>query len=202
MAGGAVTGVRTSNGQYATDHVICAAGIDSVELLAPVGIRLPLRPMKREVLVTEPIRPLFDPMVVSFVGDAISQTLRGEIVAENAEGEEEMDTRSWSSSLKFTEMGARKLLRLFPCLADVRIARQWAGSYDMSPDHRPILQAFSSPRGLALAAGYSGHGFMLGPMVGKIMAQLVLRGHSEFDVSTFRLERFAGTELSVETTVI
>ena len=113
-----------------------------------------------------------------------------------------MDTLSEASSFAFSEMAARKTLSLFPCLKHVRLQRQWAGTYDMSPDHRPILQAFDSPQGLLTAVGYSGHGFMLAPMVGKIIADLALDGHSDFDVSTFRVERFSDPNLRIETTVI
>jgi sarcosine oxidase subunit beta len=201
-AGGSVTGVETSEGFIATSNVVCAAGIESMDLLKPVGIDLPLRAMKREALVTEPVRPFFDPMIASLHGHAMYQTLRGEVVAEMSEGEEQMDTRSWSTSFSFLEMSARGMLTLMPCMRDVPVQRAWGGTYDMSPDHRPILQAFSSPRGLALAAGYSGHGFMLATMVGKIIAELVIHGRSTFDISTFQLERYTGPELRTETTVI
>lgn len=201
-AGGHVIGVQTSKGFIGSSIVICAAGMHSVDLLRPLGIELPLRAMKREVLVTEPIRPFLDPMVVSLRGHSMVQTMRGEFVAECEEGEEEMDTMSQASSFAYSEMAARKVLALFPCLRDVRLQRQWAGTYDMSPDHRPILQAFDSPKGLLTAVGYSGHGFMLAPKVGQIIADLALTGRSDFDVSTFRLERFTDPNLRIETTVI
>lgn len=130
------------------------------------------------------------------------QTMRGEFVAECEEGEEEMDTMSLASSFAYAEMAARKVLTLFPCLRDVRLQRQWAGTYDMTPDHRPIIEAFDSPKGLLTAVGYSGHGFMLAPKVGEIIADLALTGHSDFDVSTFRVERFTDPNLRIETTVI
>lgn len=202
-AGGRVTGVQTSDGLVATDVVVCVAGVHSVGLLAPLGIELPLRPRKQEVLVTEPIKPFLDPMLVSVRGHSMFQTLRGEFVAECGERKDERpDTMSWSSTFPFLETCARKLLELLPCMRDVRVARQWAGTYDTSPDHRPVLQAFSDPAGLLLASGFSGHGFMLAPMVGKIMAELAIDGQSRFDISSFDLARFSRPGLRSETMVI
>lgn len=202
-AGGRVVGVQTSEGAIRTNTVICAAGIHSMMLLEPLGIKLPLRPRKQEVLVTEPIKPFLDPMLVSVRGHSIFQTMRGDIVAECSDKREEnADTLAWDSTFSFLETCARKLLEVLPCLRDVPVQRQWAGTYDTSPDHRPILQAFSDPQGLLLCAGYSGHGFMLAPMVGKIMAELAIDGASTFDISTFSLERFTRPDLQVETLVI
>ncbi len=201
-SGGEVQGVQTSDGLIETNHVVCVAGMHTPGLLKQFGIEMPVVPVRREVLVTEPLRPFVRVMTVSLRGHSMFQTLRGEFVAECHDGEAEEETMSWSSTFSYAELAARKVLDLFPCLRDVHVVRQWAGTYDMSPDHRPIFQSFDNPRGLHVAVGFSGHGFMLAPMIGKIMAELVLEGQSSFDISTFRLERFADPNLAIETTVI
>ncbi len=77
-----------------------------------------------------------------------------------------------------------------PALAQTEIVRGWAGLYDVSPDNHPILGE-SEVRGFYLACGFSGHGFMHGPVVGKLMAELILNGRiTGIDIAPLSLQRF------------
>ena len=88
------------------------------------------------------------------------------------------------------------LRRVFPNLRDVTVARSWAGYIDMTPDMIPVLGGVDTPRGLVLATGFSGHGFMLGPVAGRLTSEVILRGKPSLDITAFRLDRFAdGTSL-------
>jgi sarcosine oxidase subunit beta len=77
-----------------------------------------------------------------------------------------------------------------PKLGAVRVLRQWAGLYDISPDQGPIIGAVDSPSGLYLASGFMGHGFMMAPVIGKRLAALLARGESSRELETWRLARF------------
>jgi sarcosine oxidase subunit beta len=81
-----------------------------------------------------------------------------------------------------------RLAHRYPPAADVRIARAWAGLYDMTPDAHPIVGRVAE--GVFAACGFSGHGFMQSPAVGRAVAELVVRGETSLDLSPYALERF------------
>ncbi len=93
-----------------------------------------------------------------------------------------------------------RLARRYPPAAGVGVQRAWAGLYDMTPDAHPILGAVGE--GIYAACGFSGHGFMQSPAVGRALAEEILHGASELDLSSFRLERFAGETVFPETLVL
>jgi glycine/D-amino acid oxidase-like deaminating enzyme len=84
----------------------------------------------------------------------------------------------------------RRFYELFPALAGLGLARSWAGWIDLTPDLIPIIGAVRSPKRVYVAAGFSGHGFALGPAIGKLMAQLIVEGRSSIDLARFRPSRF------------
>ena len=81
--------------------------------------------------------------------------------------------------------------RLFPGLPELAIERSWAGYIDVMPDAVPVLDEAPTPRGLIVATGFSGHGFAMGPIVGRLIAELVADGKASLDIRGFRLARFA-----------
>ena len=93
-----------------------------------------------------------------------------------------------------------RLARRYPPAAGVQVERAWAGLYDMTPDAHPILGKVSN--GVYAACGFSGHGFMQSPAVGRALAEEILLGDSELDLSSFRLDRFAGETVFPETLVL
>ncbi len=198
---GRVGRVETSRGNIETEWVINAAGGHARHFAAQLGVDLPIRTMKREAMVTESYKPFLDPFIVSLRGHAIFQTLRGEVVIEVSDPMAP-ETHEVGSTVRFLERSAREALRLMPCLADLRVIRQWAGWYDVSPDNRPILGPVEQVAGFLQASGYSGHGFMLAPVVGQILADLVTRGTTDLPIASFALSRFDGRSLTKETAVI
>ena len=80
--------------------------------------------------------------------------------------------------------------RMFPAIGDVTMIDSWAGYMDATPDALPVLDSIEKPRGLVLATGLSGHGFGLGPIVGRLAAELVTEGKTSFDIKPFRFSRF------------
>lgn len=202
VAGGRVTHVQTTAGPIACDWVVNAAGAWSRELAKGVGIDLPVKPERHEILVSEPLKPFLDPMLVDLSnGYYINQDMRGELVGGlGTHTEESMD---WSSSLEFLREFAKSTVRLLPRLGPVRVLRQWAGSYDKTPDAKPILGiAEGGPSNLVQANGFSGHGMMISPMVGLLTAQLIAGRKTDLDLSPFALERFERGEVKPDALVV
>ncbi len=81
--------------------------------------------------------------------------------------------------------------RLFPTIADLKVTETWAGYMDATPDALPVLGAVERPRGFVFATGFSGHGFGLGPVAGRLVAELIADGKTSLDIHSFRFSRFA-----------
>ena len=110
---------------------------------------------------------------------------------------------AWHSSLDFLRAFSKTTVRLLPCLGPVRVLRQWAGSYDKTPDAKPILGvAQAGPSNLVQANGFSGHGMMISPMVGVLVAQLIAGKRPDIPLRPFALERFARGEVEPDPMVI
>lgn len=193
--GGRITGVQTDRGAIASPLVVLAAGPWTRHLAAMVGVSLPNRQERHEIMVSEGLKPFLDPMVISISnGIYFSQSMRGEIVGGIGDPTEphwtdpaQFDTRS---QLRFAVRFAKALLAYFPRAAGVRMMRQWAGMYDVTPDHRPILGGVPGLEGYWHICGFSGHGFMLGPMTGKRMARHILTREKDDIIESLSLERF------------
>ncbi|HPE69394.1 MAG TPA: FAD-binding oxidoreductase [Thermotogota bacterium] len=198
---GRVSGVTTDKGSIETPVVINAAGGWSHEIGEMAGLDLPVFSERHEILVTEPVNPILDPMVMSFSYNIYcQQTPHGSFIMGHGP-ENEPPGHNQESSWQFLESMAKKATWLLPPLAKLRIVRQWAGSYNMSPDRQPIVCASEQLEGFFMAIGFSGHGFMLGPAIGTLMADLVLRRPLTWDV-TLDLGRFSRQEIISEPSVV
>jgi glycine/D-amino acid oxidase-like deaminating enzyme len=89
------------------------------------------------------------------------------------------------------QRGLAEFRRLFPAVSGLAIERSWAGYIDVTPDAVPVLGAVPAVGGLAVATGFSGHGFAMGPIAGRLMAELVVDGKTSLDLHGFRFSRFA-----------
>ena len=179
------------------DVLVIAAGAYSGEF----GVELPIRPLARQLLETDPIEGLPDdlPMVVEaesgFHVRRRDDCLR--IAMTDARPrwgfEETVDESVFADRLE-------RLAHRYPSAARTRIARAWAGLYDMTPDAHPIIGPVGD--GLYAACGFSGHGFMQSPAVGRAVAQELLFGESSLDLTPYRLERFSGDTVFPENLVL
>lgn len=200
-AAGAASGVETTRGRIHARHVVLAAGAWSREVAATAGIEIPTHPERHEILVTEALKPFLRPMVVDLSnGLYASQAMRGEVVG--GMGFPHHEGPSWASTFEFMQGFARALTRLLPTLGGVNVLRQWAGSYDMSPDHKPILGQVDGLERLYVACGLAGHGFMIAPMAGQLIAELISERKTSLDIHKFRLSRFAEGDIEMEKMVI
>ena len=191
-SGARLTHVETDRGAVACELVVNAAGAWSKQVAALAGVATPNRPTRHEILVGEPLEPFLDPLV-SLLGTGLyfSQSQRGELVGGMGDPDEP-EGLSLGSTLRFLTRFARAATRVMPRLGGVKVVRQWAGCYDVTPDNNPIL----GPAGFAnfhQLHGFVGHGFMMAPAMAERYADwLTGRGKDElFD--RFSLARFADT---------
>ncbi len=189
--------VHTSASTYSADYVVNATAAYAPAIAAGVGVSLPIKPVRRELVVTEPLQHFMKPMLVSLkYGITIHQSLRGEFIGHTSMGEPQNFDNT--ASLGFMVKYARDIIRLLPFMRNVRIVRQWAGTYDMTPDNSPVLGPSPSLPRFINAAGSSGHGFMMAPAVGKFIAEYITTGRINELMKPFALERFEKGELLTE----
>ncbi|HWC31744.1 MAG TPA: FAD-dependent oxidoreductase [Actinomycetota bacterium] len=193
---GRVTGVQTTRGDVEADVVVsCVAGWSTL-VCDLAGVPLPITPHILQALVTEPLKPLLDVVIVSSQMHVyISQTDRGEFLM-GAEIEP-YTTYKGQSTFPFLEYSARHTLELFPQLETVKVLRQWTGLCDLSPDYSPILGK-TEVENFHVSAGWGTYGFKAAPIVGVTLAELVATGTTPRLIAPFELERFYRDELVSE----
>lgn len=195
---GKITGVETASGEIVSaDRVIVATGIHAPELLAPLGLDLPLRVKLVCVLQSVPLPPIFEQVFgVANADCAGRQELDGRLRVTTGIGDWPHEPEFWSTDAlapRAADIAAliERVSHVLPALADAGVARVWGGLIDLTPDALPAIDAHTGLGGLIVAAGFSGHGFGIGPVTGEILADLALSKQPRFDLAPFRLGRFA-----------
>ncbi|WP_349827204.1 NAD(P)/FAD-dependent oxidoreductase [Brevibacterium litoralis] len=200
---GHVTGVRTSAGDIACDHVVCTAGAWSAGVAATAGIDLPVTPLRRQIAVTDAVD--FDTRDLPFTLDfATSFYFHGEGAGLLMGSPERTDLHDFDmrQDPAWQEYLGELLAHRAPALGDVRLASGWAGLYECTPDHNALIGSAREVEGFHYACGFSGHGFLQGPAVGVVLRDLVLGRAPEIDVSGLSVERFTTSALRPEVNII
>ena len=183
MAGDRVNGVIVDGAEEITaETVVNATDGWSREVSALASLAVPNTPVRREVFVTEPMQPFMRAAITFYrpVEGWFNQTLRGELVA-GVTAPDEPPGMNQASSFGFLTRTAATLLEKAPRLGHLRIIRQWAGVYDMTPDRLPIVGSVDRRPGFVQMNGYSGRGFALAPFLAQeLSAQLVTGQRSTF----------------------
>jgi sarcosine oxidase subunit beta len=193
---GRVTGVRTNRGPIATPKVLCAVAGHTPRITQLLGLRTPIQIHPLQAMVTEPMKPWLDPILVSgSLHIYVSQSARGELVM--GASLDPYEVQSTRSTLDFVESLAAHMLDMFPFLSHVKVNRQWAGMADMTPDFAPIMGR-TPVEGFYLDAGWGTWGFKATPVSGKTMAYTVAHDEEHELIKSFRLSRFADYELTGE----
>lgn len=200
--GSRITAVHTSQGTIYTDTIVNAAGGYAKAVGRMAGIELPIYPERHEILVTEPVEPTVGPMVMSFYHNIYCQQSPHGSFIMGLGHPDEPEGYNIKSSWQFLEEMAAKLVSIMPQLGELNVIRQWAGLYDMCPDRTPILGSSPEVSRFFTAAGFSGHGFMISPVTGQLMAEMVLGKPTLFPVDMFDAGRFERGELFVEPSVV
>ncbi len=180
---------RTPAEELDADLLVVAAGPWSAELAARAGVELPVRPLCRQLLATSPLEELPDdlPMVIE-EETGFHFRRRGErIVLAMHDPEPRWTFEAAVDESVYADWLAR-LARRYPPAAAATIADAWAGLYDMTPDAHPIVGPVAD--GVYAVCGFSGHGFMQSPAVGRAVAEEIVHGQASLDLRPYRLERF------------
>ncbi len=186
--------VRTDKGEtFSGGMVINCAGPWVAEVGKLLGLSLPVFPDRHEGLVTEECPDLCEPMIVDYRPDGcyFFQYRSTRHIIGCYTPKPLISGLDNSSSFEFLTEMPRRMARLIPALGDVKVLRQWAGSYEMTPDGNPIVSE-TEIKGFYVVGGMCGHGFMLGPAIGKLFAEKVVKGESSIPLDEFRLDRDFG----------
>lgn len=199
VEGSRVTGVETPGGRIASGAVLVAGGPWTRGLVSPLGLDLPIRATRHQVVtmeVPEGTVPLGHVFVDMGLGIYTRPDVGGQFLAGSVEEgpDEEVNADAFNEGMDFAfaERMSRRLAHRIPAFADVGVKGGYASLYDVTPDWQPILGAAPGVEGLYIAAGFSGHGFKLSPAVGEALAGLIATGRfHQVDLGLFRLSRFA-----------
>jgi sarcosine oxidase, subunit beta len=195
-SGGKVTAVKTAKGDYGCDTVVVAAGPQIPQLMAQLGVDVPLAAARAEMIITEPapMMPLTGVDGHKLYG---RQTMRGNLAYGGGPHEwldTEADGPAARPSTPLARGLAKRLAELFPKAAHLNVIRSWAGVIENSPDGRPIIDRLTSPDNVVVAS-MSSVGFGLSPASGHAIRDLVLDGACSFaNLDLFKLSRFDGLE--------
>jgi sarcosine oxidase subunit beta len=194
-----VTGVRTNDGNIAAGVVICAQNIWTGEVARWTGVELPLVLSRHAVFTLEAPKP-YD-RTLPIVKDLASPSKlymrsyggRQLLVGDGNEGETVAtpDTEQADVGLDYVADIGEQVAHRLPAFADAGLAASWTGVYDVTPDWNPVLGAVPGLPGLHVAYGFSGHGFKLSPIVGRLVAEAALGVAPDIDLSPYALSRFA-----------
>jgi sarcosine oxidase subunit beta len=202
---GRITGVETSQGPVSAAAVVNAAGPWAGLLAATCGIDLPLEPVPRNVVATGPFPGAPERRTLVIDADSSFYFHRegpGVLMGMGSADEGASFDTSVDEAM-VTEELLPTAVRVFPSLERAGIARMWAGLYEMTPDRHPILGPVAELEGLYLACGFSGHGFQHAPVVGKLLAEMIVEGEARtVDISGLSLQRFARGDLVREGHVV
>ena len=200
--GSKILAVCTDQGEIATNRVVNACGAWSPEVAAMLGVELPNKPHRHEICSSEPLKPWLTPLVADLSnGLYFSQSTRGEIVGgiSNHDVPEGIDMRS---SIKFLSLYASALVKTVPSVGAVKVLRQWAGCYDLTPDQNPIVGQVDGVDEFYQASGFMGHGFMMAPVMGKLLADHIVNATDLPLFQRWNLRRFREGNLLKESMII
>ena len=200
-AGGNIAGVETTKGYFEAKKVINCANVYAPMLAAMVGEDIPVTSERHQALVTEPVAPLIDCMVMSFHrGYYVQQTPHGSFVM--GIGPREEPSFNSKSSWQFLEQNCAVMCEALPILRKLKVVRQWAGQYDLSPDRNPVIDEAKKAKGFYSVCGFSGHGFMVAPRVAILVANHITGQSDTMDIKMFSQERYKTGELLLEPSVV
>jgi len=194
--------VQTSKGEISANTVLNCTGGHAAKMAALVGDELPILPERHQILITEPVAHIMDPMVMSFHRHFyVQQTPHGSVIMGIGEPSEPV-SYNIRSSWQYLELNAHLITQTLPAFRNLRVVRQWAGLYDMSPDRYPIINHAKKAKGFITIAGLSGHGFMIAPRVAILVANHLTEKDDSLDIKQFSADRYETGELLLEPSVV
>jgi sarcosine oxidase subunit beta len=202
---GRVRGVQTANEMVDAAAVVNAAGPWAGLLAETAGVELPLDPIPRHVLVTGPFPGVPDrrTLVIDAVSSFYFHREGGGVLTGMGSPNERPSFDTTTDEAFIAEELLPMAVRVFPPLENASVEHSWVGLYEMTPDRHPIIGEAPGVAGFYLANGFSGHGFQHAPVVGKLLAELIVDGRAAtVDISGLGLERFRAGDLVRERQVV
>ena len=203
QSSGKIKSVKTSKGNIDTPMVINCAGPFAKKIGAMVGADIKVEPIRRQIVTTGElsfVEPYF-PMVVDVsTGLYCHKESKGMLLG----WADKNVAPSFDISVdpEYTDNILERALELIPQLEEAEIGNQWAGLYEVTPDHRAIIGFEPSVEGMFYLTGFSGHGFMHAPAAGLITTEILTGQKPSVEISEFAPDRFKNGHLTVETNVI
>jgi len=201
--GGRITAVVTAAGRVSTGAVICTAGPWSRQVGQWAGVDLPVTPLRRQILTTEPI-PGVDPRTPFTIDFGTSFYFHREgpgLLLGMSDPDETPGFKLNRSDAWLPGLG-RAMQRRAPVLMSAGIRSGWAGLYEVTPDHNALIGESASVGRFLYATGFSGHGFLMGPAVGEVLRDLYLGQAPCIDVGGLSADRFAASRPRPERSII
>jgi sarcosine oxidase, subunit beta len=203
LEGRAIRSVRTKAGTIRTGTVVCAAGPWSREIGEMAGVDLPVVPLRRQILTTEPMDGL-DPGTPFTIDFTTSFYFHGEgrgLLLGMSDPDETPGFKLSRSDSWLPRLGGA-IERRAPALSEVGIASGWAGLYEMTPDHNALIGESAKVSRFLYATGFSGHGFLMGPAVGEVIRDLYHGVQPVVDVSALDISRFTHADVRPELNIV
>ncbi len=203
ISGGKVEGVETNQGLIKTRMIINATGAWAGEIGKMAGVHIPIQPIRRQMFTTAPMQgiPKDFPFVIDFAKSLYFHR-EGEGLLIGMSNQAEKPSFDQNVDEEFELVNFEAAAERMPLLEQASRASHWAGLYEVTPDAHPIFGK-TNVEGFLICTGFSGHGFMHGPIAGKLMSGLILDGtFSTLDVSSLDLARFDEGRLIKEYNVV
>lgn len=198
VEGGKVQSVATSRDSITAPSVLVAAGAWTTALLAPLKIHVPIEAARQQVVQLAPpssfgrLGTVIEDLQQGFYARAeAGGTVLAGVLEEEAEEIVQPDAFKHGVDFDFVERVGQMWAHRFPGAGEAEVRGGYASLYDVTPDWQPILGRVDGIDGLSIAAGFSGHGFKLSPVLGELLAAVVLGEPPAIDISMFALSRFA-----------
>jgi sarcosine oxidase subunit beta len=188
-----VSAVITDKQTFETDLVVNAAGVAGRNVANMVGLDLPMRPVFSEAMITEPYPPLFKQMIGHAKGLFYGrQTVHGSFFWGGFVGTEQFIHRGGKPLFHFIGPAISDMvIDFFPVIKDVNVIRTWSGLIAAMSDGLPVLGYTEEVPGFVFATGFSGHGFGLAPVIGRLMSELIMDCQTSIPISDFCFGRFS-----------
>ena len=191
--GGKLEGVETTRGQIGCEKLALVAAGHSSVLAAMAGFRLPIESLPLQALVSEPVKPCVNTVIMSnAVHGYISQSDKGELVI--GAGTDQFVSYSQRGSFHIIEHTLQAIVELFPSFSRMKMLRQWGGVVDVTPDRSPIIGT-TPVDNLFINCGWGTGGFKATPGSGHVFAHTIAKGEPHPIAAPFTLERFSGGDL-------
>jgi sarcosine oxidase subunit beta len=186
---GAGFAVETENGRVRAARLVLSAGAWTPALAESLGLRVPISLFVPQMTASAPLPPVLGTVLLGFSRKLSMKQMRSGavLIGGGKRGWGDLTTRARGPAEENMRLGAVDAVEVLPVLARVETTRSWVGLEGLTPDEMPIIDHVA---GVFIAAGFCGHGFAIGPVVGQLLSEWLLDGRPSLDLSAFRLDRF------------